>query len=114
MRSHRKILLVDGRVAFTGGLNIGDEYRGKNPRYGFWRDTHLRLEGPTVAQLQSVFVEDWDFAANENLQEQVYFPEPATKGQHSVQVIQSGPDSEMDGIRDTYFAAILLSLLCVW
>src|SRR5262249_31094723 len=48
MRNHRKILVVDGRVAFTGGLNIGDEYLGKNPRFGFWRDTHLRLEGPAV------------------------------------------------------------------
>jgi cardiolipin synthase len=114
MRNHRKILVVDGRVAFTGGLNIGDEYLGNNPRYGFWRDTHLRLEGPAVADLQSVFIEDWDFAASENLQKDVYFPTPSTNGPHSVQVIQSGPDRELKGIREMYFAAILRARHRVW
>src|SRR5205823_7200637 len=75
MRDHRKIGVIDGRVAFTGGLNLGDEYLGKNPRYGFWRDTHLRVEGPAVASLQRVFAEDWDFAAEENLQGCEYFPD---------------------------------------
>jgi cardiolipin synthase len=114
MRNHRKILVVDGRVAFTGGLNIGDEYLGKNPRYGFWRDTHLRLEGPAVAELQSVFCEDWDFAAQENLQDPAYFPAPSSNGPYSVQVIQSGPDREMKGIREMYFAAILRARHRVW
>ena len=114
MRNHRKILVVDGRVAFTGGLNIGDEYLGKNPRYGFWRDTHLRLEGPAVAELQSVFVEDWDFAAQENLQDPAYFPWLPGDGSYSVQVIQSGPDREVKGIREMYFAAILRARQRVW
>lgn len=114
MRNHRKILVVDGRVAFTGGLNIGDEYLGKNPRYGFWRDTHLRLEGPAVAELQSVFVEDWDFAAGENLQDPVYFPASSADGPHRVQVIESGPDRELKGIREMYFAAILQARRRVW
>ena len=114
MRNHRKILVVDGRVAFTGGLNIGDEYLGNNPRYGFWRDTHLRLEGPAVADLQSVFMEDWDFAASEDLQGPAYFPALSTNGPHSVQVIQSGPDRELKGIREMYFAAILRARQRVW
>ena len=58
-RNHRKILIVDGRVAFMGGLNIGDEYLGKNPRFGAWRDTHLRIKGAAVQCLQSVFLGDW-------------------------------------------------------
>src|SRR5438105_1409926 len=74
MRDHRKILVVDGRVAFTGGLNIGDEYLGRVPRFGFWRDTHLRVEGPAVAGLQRVFIEGWDFAAEEDLRGREYFP----------------------------------------
>jgi cardiolipin synthase len=78
MRDHRKILVVDGRVAFTGGLNIGDEYLGRVPRFGFWRDTHLRVEGPGVADLQRVFVEGWDFAAEEDLRGPEYFPPPMT------------------------------------
>jgi cardiolipin synthase A/B len=114
MRNHRKILVVDGRVAFTGGLNIGDEYLGKSPRYGFWRDTHLRLEGPAVADLQNVFIEDWDFAANENLQDPAYFPAPSTTGPYPVQIIQSGPDRELKGIREMYFAAILRARRRVW
>ncbi|HLJ94091.1 MAG TPA: cardiolipin synthase [Gemmataceae bacterium] len=114
MRNHRKILVVDGRVAFTGGLNIGDEYLGKDPRYGFWRDTHLRMEGPAVAELQSVFAEDWDFAANETLQDPTYFPAPSSDGPYTVQVIQSGPDREQKGIREMYFAAILHAQQRVW
>jgi cardiolipin synthase len=114
MRNHRKILVVDGQVAFTGGLNIGDEYLGKNPRYGFWRDTHLRLEGPAVAELQSVFVEDWDFAAQENLQDPAYFPLLPPNGPYTVQVIQSGPDRDVKGIREMYFAAILRARQRVW
>jgi cardiolipin synthase len=114
MRNHRKILVVDGNVAFTGGLNIGDEYLGKNPRYGFWRDTHLRLEGPAVAELQSVFVEDWDFAAHENLQGSAYFPSLPSDGPYTVQVIQSGPDRAVKGIREMYFAAILRARRRVW
>jgi cardiolipin synthase len=104
MRNHRKILVVDGRVAFTGGLNIGTEYLGQDARWGFWRDTHLRLEGPAVAGLQRVFIEDWDFAAGEHLQGARYFA-AAPAGDVSVQVIQAGPDQEQNAIRDIYFAA---------
>ena len=67
MRNHRKLLIVDGAVGFTGGLNIGDEYLGKDPSFGYWRDTHMRLRGPAVADLQRVFFEDWDFAAQVDL-----------------------------------------------
>jgi cardiolipin synthase len=128
LRNHRKILVVDGRVAFTGGLNIGDEYVGKKTRYGFWRDTEVRLEGPAVAGLQRIFTEDWDFAANENLLSDLYFPEcaPAAppRGEprrgvspaitSPVQVIQSGPDREPRGIREIYFAAMQRARKRLW
>jgi len=61
-RNHRKLVLVDGRVAFLGGLNVGDEYLGRNAEFGPWRDTHLRIEGPAVEALQVPFVEDWRYA----------------------------------------------------
>jgi cardiolipin synthase A/B len=54
LRSHRKIVVVDGRVGFTGGMNIGDEYLGLNPHLGYWRDTHLKLTGPVVLQLHAM------------------------------------------------------------
>ncbi len=61
-RNHRKILVVDGETAFVGGLNIGDEYLGKNRRLSPWRDTHMILQGPTVQTLQNTFVRDWYWA----------------------------------------------------
>lgn len=64
-RNHRKIVVVDGRVGWVGGLNVGDEYLGRDPRYGPWRDTHLRVEGPAALALQLAFVEDWHWAADE-------------------------------------------------
>lgn len=58
-RNHRKTVIVDGTVGFTGGLNVGDEYMGRDPKFGHWRDTFVEIRGPMVTQLQLVFVEDW-------------------------------------------------------
>lgn len=63
-RNHRKIVVSDGRVAFIGGLNVGDEYLGRNQRFGEWRDTHLEMRGPVVQAVQLVFLEDWFWACN--------------------------------------------------
>ncbi|MCS6851283.1 MAG: cardiolipin synthase [Gemmataceae bacterium] len=114
LRNHRKILVVDGRVAFTGGLNIGDEYLGLVPYYGYWRDTHLKIEGPAVACLQRIFVEDWDFAAQEQVQGGRYFPTLSAAGDCAVQVIQSGPDQALKSIREVFFAAILRAKKRLW
>lgn len=64
-RNHRKIVVVDGEAGFVGGLNVGDEYMGRSAYFGHWRDTHLRLDGPVVAQLQLAFAEDWYWAVGE-------------------------------------------------
>ena len=64
-RNHRKILVVDGHVGFVGGLNIGDEYLGKDPHFGSWRDTHLKVEGTIVKSLQRTFLKDWYWATRE-------------------------------------------------
>jgi cardiolipin synthase len=115
LRNHRKILVVDGHTGFVGGLNIGDEYLGKVPRFGFWRDTHLRIEGRAVRDLQRVFVEDWDFAAGERLEERAYFPAGVARdGPYRLQIIDSGPDRELKAIREMYFAAILHARKRVW
>jgi cardiolipin synthase len=121
MRNHRKILVVDGDLGFVGGLNVGDEYLGANPRFGFWRDTHLRLRGPAVADLQRVFAEDWHFASGEHLTDPLdKGPEPAyyhprdVGGPYLAQLIDSGPDRELKGIREIYFAAILSARRRVW
>lgn len=64
-RNHRKLVIVDGRVAFVGGVNVGDEYMGKSKRFGPWRDTHMRIEGPAVAGFQIPFLEDWNYVTRQ-------------------------------------------------
>lgn len=64
-RNHRKLVIVDARTAFLGGLNVGDEYMGRSRRFGPWRDTHLRIQGPAVAGFQLSFLEDWNYIKNE-------------------------------------------------
>jgi cardiolipin synthase len=106
LRSHRKIVVVDGQIGFTGGMNIGDEYLGKNPHWGYWRDTHLRLCGPVVLQLQQVFAEDWYYATQEELTQSDVFPEPAECGSVSAQVVVGEPVEDLPALHSILFAAI--------
>jgi cardiolipin synthase A/B len=115
LRNHRKILIVDGRMAFSGGLNIGDEYIGKDPNFGYWRDTFFRVQGQAVDSLQRVFLEDWHFATEEAVRGPNYYPRwTDSPGNSVVQVVHSGPDSEYKAIRETYFAGILRGRKRVW
>ncbi len=66
-RNHRKITVLDGKIGFVGGHNVGDEYMGRSRRFGHWRDTHLRIDGPSVRHLQMSFLADWYFAARSTL-----------------------------------------------
>jgi cardiolipin synthase len=113
LRNHRKITVVDGMVAFTGGMNIGDEYLGKG-HLGYWRDAMLRVQGPAASQLQRVFCEDWEFATRARLDGDAYFPQPPAAGDATVQVASSGPDQEVNTIREVYFAAILAARTRAW
>jgi len=114
LRNHRKIVVVDGRIAFTGGMNIGDEYLGLSKRFGYWRDTFVQIRGPAVAALQRVFSEDWHFAAGELLNAAEFFPEIESAGPYAVQVLESGPDQECNTSREVYFAAILEAKKRLW
>ena len=115
LRNHRKILVVDGAFAFSGGLNIGDEYLGKNPSFGYWRDEFFRIEGPVVESLQRVFLEDWHFATGEAVRGPEYTKAWTKQPNGSiVQVVHSGPDSDYKAIRETYFAGILRGRKRVW
>lgn len=106
LRSHRKIVVADGRVGFTGGMNIGDEYLGRNKHLGYWRDTHLRMTGPAVLQLQQVFVEDWYYATGEDLGVPESYPLPDTSGRLVAQVVSSGPVGDVRTFHALMFAAI--------
>ena len=114
LRNHRKITVVDGRIGFTGGMNIGDEYLGKSPRMGYWRDSFVRLEGPAVADLQRVFREDWEFTRREKLPDAKYAPPQPAAGDVCVQIADSGPDQEVNTIREIYFLAIISARQRVW
>ncbi len=114
LRNHRKITIVDGRIGFTGGMNIGDDYLGKSPVLGYWRDSFVRLEGPAVADLQSVFSEDWEFTRGETLAEEKYAPAQPEAGEVSVQIANSGPDQEINTIREIYFLAIISARRRLW
>jgi cardiolipin synthase len=114
LRNHRKITVVDGRVGFTGGMNIGDEYLGKSPKMGYWRDAFVRIEGPAVGDLQSVFREDWEFAQHERLEDAGFFPTVEAAGTTRVQIADSGPDQEISTIREIYFLAIVGARRRLW
>lgn len=106
LRNHRKIVVVDGRVAFTGGVNIGDEYIGRSPAFGFWRDAHLRIIGPEVQRHQSVFAEDWFFATGEVLPDAEPFLPPEEIGTVMAQTVSGGPEEETSVFQALILAAI--------
>ncbi len=105
-RNHRKIVIVDGKIGFTGGINVADRYINGIKKIGPWRDTHLQLEGDAVACLQVVFAADWYFVINENLNGRKYFPPFSDAPGTAVQISASGPDSDWENIGQAFFAAI--------
>ena len=107
LRNHRKILAVDGEVGFTGGLNIGDEYLGASSRFGAWRDTQLRLEGPAASALEQIFSDDWAYTTGE--QPRAPIAAAAASGSSFVQVLPSGPEDRAEAIYQVYFAAISIA-----
>jgi cardiolipin synthase len=113
-RNHRKIIVVDGLVGFIGGINVGNEYIGKHPRLGYWRDTHLKLEGDSVYWLQSVFLKDWEIATREKPDLPSFFPEHTCTSKEPVQIVSAGPNRKGDAIHDTVYAMITAARLRVW
>ena len=108
-RNHRKIVVIDGRIGFVGGFNVGREYLGLDKKFGYWRDTHLCIEGAAVTALSVRFILDWDYAAKENLfTEDRLFDIPVYErdGSDPVQIISSGPDAPTKTIHDNYLRLI--------
>lgn len=118
-RNHRKIIIVDGHAGFVGGINISDRYinthrklKGRiRKRELYWRDTHLRIDGPGVQYLQYLFFCDWNFCSKQKLQpNEVYFDvRKSTRGNENVQIAASGPDSPMSTIMLSQLKAITLA-----
>jgi cardiolipin synthase len=113
-RTHRKIVVVDGQVGFTGGMNITDAHSSLLSEH-YWRDTHLRLTGAAVWALQRIFMEDWYFAAEQMCPvTDDSYPAPTRDGTHLVQVVGSGPDSAAFAIHKVMFTAINQSTDRLW
>lgn len=93
-RNHRKVVIIDGKKGYLGGMNVADRYR-EGVSWGIWRDTHIRIEGNAVHELQSIFLVDWNFTTKELLSKQTYFPkiEP-NDGKEKIQLVTSGPLDE--------------------
>lgn len=105
-RNHRKILIVDGKIGFTGGLNFADRYIYGNT-LGKWRDTFVRFEGAAVHGLQSLFLTDWYFVERKLITDQKYYPEPLRFKENLIQIVSSGPDSDWESIMQGIAHAIL-------
>jgi cardiolipin synthase len=113
-RNHRKLVVTDGRAAWVGGHNVGDEYMGKDPKFGHWRDTHVRVEGPAVLGAQLSFLEDWQWATSESL-ELRWEPAPATDGATaSVLVVPSSPADTLETATLMFLQALGSARRRIW
>lgn len=102
-RNHRKLVIADGSVGFVGGLNVGDEYMGRSKKFGPWRDTHLRIEGPAVAGFQVSFLEDWNYAAKSL---PTYRLRSTSVGDAVVFPVPSGPAEDWSACAAVYLSVI--------
>jgi cardiolipin synthase A/B len=115
-RNHRKLVIIDGKIGYIGGFNVGDEYLGLKEKFGYWRDTHLRITGSAVYAIQERFILDWNQASHRhdidyssNL-----FPAVETTGDIGMQIVSSGPDSEWEQIKYGYIKMISSAKKSIW
>ena len=106
-RNHRKIVIIDGEIGYVGGFNVGNEYVNRGHQFKFWRDTHLKVKGQAVNELNKRFILDWDYASNENFDNIIkYFPKPKEYGRVGMQIVSSGPDHMDEYIKIAYMKII--------
>nr|WP_168123103.1 cardiolipin synthase [Paenibacillus sp. HB172176] len=107
-RNHRKLVIIDGKIGYIGGFNVGMEYLGLNKNFGYWRDTHLRVQGGAVLQMQAQFFMDWNLVSATKLELYAkYYPvHRERKGNIGMQLVGSGPDTEYLEIENAYIKMI--------
>ncbi len=108
-RNHRKMLIIDGKIGYIGSMNIGDEYLGLSKKFGYWRDTVIKIMGDSVKNIQTIFFQDWYFAKKEKFhRNNDYFPQLSDKvfGHNLVQIVGSSPLANWDTIHQLYFESI--------
>ena len=108
-RNHRKIAVIDGRIGYCGGYNIGEEYLGRGP-LGYWRDCAVRIVGPGVEQLQIRFMQDWSFASGEKATDPAPYLQSAPEASSArLQQVSSGPDTEQEWVKQSYIKMISMA-----
>ena len=112
-RNHCKVVVADGKTAWIGGHNVGDDYLGKNPKFGHWRDTHIRIEGPVVLEVQASFVEDWFWAAGQT-PALCWEATPSTKGDKHVLIVPTGPADDLETATLMFLHAINSAKTRIW
>lgn len=112
-RNHRKLLIVDGKIGFTGGLNVADRYIFGNT-LGRWRDTFVQFEGSVVHGLQQLFLSDWYFVEHKLITDKKYYPTPVAFEKNLVQIVSSGPDTEWEAIMQGISSAIMAATKYVY
>jgi cardiolipin synthase len=106
-RNHRKLVVIDGEIGYLGGFNIGNEYLGRVKKFGYWRDTQLRIMGSAVHDMNARFILDWRFASRESLLiDRAYPGDAAGCGSTAMQIVTSGPDSSREEVKHGYLKMI--------
>ncbi|HEV3456123.1 MAG TPA: cardiolipin synthase [Thermoanaerobaculia bacterium] len=105
-RNHRKVLVVDGSIGFTGGVGIAEEWTGRAQDAAHWRDSHFRVQGPVVAQMQAVFLDSWMKATGHVLHGDDYFPQLSSAGDSHAQMFSSSPSGGSESMHLMYLLAI--------
>ncbi|WLD92753.1 cardiolipin synthase [Alkalihalobacillus sp. AL-G] len=113
-RNHRKVVVIDGRIGFVGGLNVGDEYLGRNPDFGFWRDTHMLVKGEALRDLHRVFLLDWNYVSGDSLLTERYLSVQPAEDEGGVQIVPSGPDTSQGVMSYLYYSMITSAKKSVW
>ncbi|MDZ4743354.1 MAG: cardiolipin synthase [Verrucomicrobiota bacterium] len=114
LRNHRKLQIIDGKIAFVGGMNIGREYMGDKSESGGWKDAQIRLSGAVVRALCQTFWEDWYFATDEDMSGEKNLPSPIHGGRGLAQVVEDGPDSQQYPIMLSTVALLNAARRRVW
>lgn len=114
LRNHRKVQVIDGAIAFVGGMNMGDEYARPRGDAHYWRDAQLELRGNVVVELQQAFATDWLFATEERIDAPEFYPSEQAQGRHLCQVIAGGPDTPREPIPKSLVALLNSAQRRVW
>lgn len=109
-RNHRKLVIIDDEIGYLGGFNVANEYVGKIRKFGYWRDTHLKIVGSAVQDMQARFLLDWRFASKEKLTlSQVFYGKPPSKGSTGIQIVSCGPESSKEEVKYGYLKMVYSS-----